>query len=225
LIDYSNLSAADAVLKQVVPFWMFMSRNLPAQIENMFYNPQLYQLYNQARKAYTDKDGNNILVPDYISRSGAFPIAGRLFAKPDLGFPGAGSPSPLETGLTDPRSITGSIAPQYLTPLEILFGEKAATGEKIQGVGDIASYVGQRYGGPVGLASRYLNPLIAGTDIPGLKQIPGIKKAKEPGTGNYEKLNSLLSLLGIPLTVVTPNQENSARYEIINRLNELLKNQ
>ena len=225
LIDYSNLSAADQVIKQVVPFWMFMSRNLPAQFENMFYNPQIYQLYNQARKAYTDKEGNSILTPSYLTKAGAFPIAGRLFAKPDLGFPGAGSPSPLETGLTDPRSILSSIAPQYLTPAEILFGQKAVTGEKIQGPGDIASYVGQRYGGPVGLASRYLNPLVAGEGIPGVSAIPGIKKAKEPGTANQEKLNSLLSLLGIPLTVVTPNQENTARYEIINRLNDMLKNQ
>jgi hypothetical protein len=224
LIDYADTSTVDQALKQIVPFWMFMSNNLPAQIENMFYNPQVYQRYNQIRKAYTDEDGNNMLIPEWLSNAGAFPIAGRLLANPNFGFPGAGSPSPLETGFTDRRGILGSVAPQYLTILELLLGEKAATGEKLEGFGELAGYAGQRFGGPVGTASRYLNPLIAGTDIPGLKSIPGIKKAEEPGSANYEKLNSAFSLFGIPLKVNTANQENSARIEIIKKLNEMLKN-
>jgi hypothetical protein len=54
LINYQDISTVDQRVKKYVPFWMFFSRNLPLQVENMWMNPQAYNLYNKSRQALED---------------------------------------------------------------------------------------------------------------------------------------------------------------------------
>lgn len=67
LINYQDISTADEKLKKIVPFWMFFSRNLPLQVENMWMNPRAYNLYNKSREALEDDNQKeyNLLLNQY----------------------------------------------------------------------------------------------------------------------------------------------------------------
>ena len=74
LIDYSNISTVDKVAKSIIPFWMWASRNLPLQLENMWMNPKAYSAYNSLRRNLRDEEGESPFVPDYLKEQGAFKI-------------------------------------------------------------------------------------------------------------------------------------------------------
>jgi hypothetical protein len=44
--DYSDLSKFDKKMKALIPFWIFMSRNLPLQMQQMVLKPKAYLMYN-----------------------------------------------------------------------------------------------------------------------------------------------------------------------------------
>ena len=243
LIDYSDTNAIDDVLKQIIPFWMFMSRNLPTQLMNMYTSPGLYQKYNAFRRNFTDANGKNDMLPSYLSgsaglpsylsKSGAtyladIPGIGGVFAKPDFGFPGSGSPSPLQEGITDPNSLVNALNPILKGLIEQGTGRDLYTGVPMGGKERVQSGIENLF--PiVSTAARYLNPLVAGTDIPGISSIPGVYQSETAGgyqkdtPDNIKKLQTLLSLLGIPGGIVSGNEVNAKRYEIINALKEYQK--
>jgi hypothetical protein len=98
LVDYNDISTADRALKQIQPFWLWASRNLPLQIENMWLNPKAYTIYDKFKNNLEDKEGTSPYLPDYLKAAGAFklPFGNDLYLKPDLGFPGAGNPNQLQ---------------------------------------------------------------------------------------------------------------------------------
>lgn len=98
LVDYNDISTADRAFKQIQPFWLWASRNLPLQIENMWLNPKAYTIYDKFKNNLEDKEGTSPYLPDYLKAAGAFklPFGNDLYLKPDLGFPGAGNPNQLQ---------------------------------------------------------------------------------------------------------------------------------
>ena len=44
--DYSELSKFDKKMKALIPFWVFMSRNLPLQMQQILTKPKMYTAYN-----------------------------------------------------------------------------------------------------------------------------------------------------------------------------------
>jgi hypothetical protein len=116
LFDYQNLSSLDKIAKQVVPFWIWTSRNFPLYMENLVTNPRAYAQYGAFKRAV----GSDTGLPYMSQRDeemGGFglnqgltdalnsnPITQALtggntenkFFRPDLGFPGAGRPSQLD---------------------------------------------------------------------------------------------------------------------------------
>ena len=85
LFDYSNPSMIDEKLRNIVPFWTWMSRNLPLQLVNRWTNPRAYIAYENFVKSVS-QDSSNDAVPQYMREAGAFKIANGLFLQPDLGF-------------------------------------------------------------------------------------------------------------------------------------------
>lgn len=67
LINYQDISSVDQKLKKIVPFWMFFSRNLPLQVENMWMNPRSYNFYNKSMQALEDDNQKeyNLLLNQY----------------------------------------------------------------------------------------------------------------------------------------------------------------
>jgi len=227
LIDYNDLSTVDQVARQIIPFWMFMSRNLPVQIQNMFANPRLYQQYNSLRREFEDKDGNSLLMPDYLTQAGAtilgtVPGLGAVFAKPDLGFPGTGTPIPGQEAITslslDP--LIASLRPELKTTLEQLRGKESFGEKPIEGVGERVQSAAGNLAPPLSVIGRYLNPALAGEFDNPVSQALGLKRPGET-PAELQKLTALASLFGLPVGVVTPQVENARRFEILDLLDKL----
>ena len=68
--DYSQVSRFDAKAKQVIPFWTFMSRNLPMQITEMWTKPRGYAIYNSFLRNFASPPAEG--TPEYLLEGGAF---------------------------------------------------------------------------------------------------------------------------------------------------------
>ena len=243
LVDYTDQSELDQIAKQFIPFWMWMSRNLPNQFVNMYANPGLYQKYNSARKNFENADGTSVLSPNYIVGAltpgfiqeaggtilGQIPGVGAVYAKPDFGFPGAGSPSPLQQGVTDIDSLLASLTPGVRGIAEQIAGREFFSGQRLEGIPERIESGIETAIPQLSALTRALNIPFAGTDIPGLRNIPGIYESTTSG-GNVRstpddvrKVQALLSYLGLPVGIVGGNEQNIARYEILDQLNKLRK--
>lgn len=238
LIDYADLTTADEFFRQIIPFWMWMSRNLPVQITNMWTRPQVYAMYEAFRRNFEDENGDNVLVPGYLKEAGAT-VVGRipeeifgvkvpeslagvpLALRPDLGFPGTGAPSPLTEGVTDPRALIASTTPLARLIPELTFGQKAFSGQELEGFGEKAQYAGQQLLPPVGVLGRYAAPFLAGTENPLLQAI-GVPGPGEQ-TPEEQRLRALAGITGSPIRPITTQEENARRFELLRILNEILQ--
>ena len=244
LFDYEDLSRLDEIATSVVPFWIWMSRNLPLQFQEMWYNPKLYKQYQEFRRSLEDEDGNNVLMPDYLEKSGAFKtfFGGSIYARPDFGIPsiggmpGTGSPSPLQTGVSDWRSIVSAIPAASLTSALLGTDPRYGTPLREEGQGffapDVLRNIGTQLGGPVNAAGRAIEgaPYIgAYSDWGALSPLQEAFGVAGPTTSSgYARENSqtqawqraLASWLGVPLTTVGPDQEISALYDQLARLRQ-----
>ena len=229
LIDYSDLSSVDQIAKQIIPFWMFMSRNLPVQIQNIFTNPGLYQKYEALRREFEDENGNNMLLPDYLTKAGAtilgtVPGLGAVYGKPDFGFPGTGSPIPGQEAITDTSldPLIGSLRPELRTLIEQLRGKESFGSKKIEGFADRTESAVSNLLPLLSTASRYANVGLAGEIDNPIAQALGLKAPGETSP-TMQKATALSSLFGVPGGVQTPTVENSRRFDIIRLLEELNK--
>lgn len=126
LIDYQDLSNADQLMRQIVPFWMWTSRNLPMQIQNMWANPRAYALYNNFKDNLSaDEEGD--IVPAWMTEIGAFklPFGEDLYATPDFGF---NRVQQQVQELRDPQRLMGNVNPAIRVPLELLGGKQYFNG-------------------------------------------------------------------------------------------------
>jgi hypothetical protein len=92
--DYAQVSELDETMKRIIPFWTFMSRNLPLQIQQQWTNPRVYAYYSDLIRNFSLPDEE--FTPDYWTRQGAWrtpvEIGGApVYAQPDLGFTRVGS--------------------------------------------------------------------------------------------------------------------------------------
>jgi hypothetical protein len=139
LFDYSNLSSLDKVAKQIIPFWIWTSRNFPLYLENIATNPKAYARVGQLQRA---TEGTEIpYLPSYNKEQGDYAlnegITGFLNSNPvtaaltggynpnktvklDFGFPGAGKPSQFDLlARALPSAVTGDFDPTYRALREI----------------------------------------------------------------------------------------------------------
>ena len=206
LVDYNDISTADRALKQIVPFWIWTTRNMPLQIENMWLNPRAYTVYDKFKNNLEDKEGTSPFVPNYLKEAGAFklPFGENLYARPDLGFPGAGTPSPLQL-LTEGKGIEilASITPAARIPLEIIRrNTESEESKNIQEYGRM--FFGNR---PI---PKDISPVeyIIAQGVPGLSTVGRLlnatigtksKQAQELlGSKEVRELNATLSFIGLP---------------------------
>ena len=122
LIDYENTSTADNFMRQIVPFWMWTSRNLPLQIQNIWMNPKPYQIYGAIkRNIQEDKEGE--VLPNWMEEIGAFklPFGNNLYATPDFGFNRVGQQV---QELRDPQRLLSNLNPALRLPIELAGGRQ-----------------------------------------------------------------------------------------------------
>ena len=137
--NYSDVSKVDGYAKKIIPFWTFMSRNLPMQMQQMWLKPRVYAIYASAARNFAGEEDNNI-VPSYQMDSGAFksPV-GRGLITPDL--PWMKAQQDL-LKLASPAGIISNTTPLIKTPLELYAGKSSFTGAPIN---NPALYAAQQF--------------------------------------------------------------------------------
>lgn len=69
--NYSDLSKFDKNMKRFIPFWTFMSRNLPLQVEQMWRKPKAYAVYNHFMNNFNIGTGEDEYMPEWMREAGA----------------------------------------------------------------------------------------------------------------------------------------------------------
>jgi hypothetical protein len=70
--DYGQVSRFDEKAKRVIPFWTFMSRNVPLQFTQMWTKPRTYLKYQSFVRNMTMGVKPDPLIPSYITGGGGF---------------------------------------------------------------------------------------------------------------------------------------------------------
>lgn len=154
--DYEDLSKLDRAMRQFVPFWIWTSRNLPLQLQNMWLNPKPYQIYNSVVRNLRDKETEQEQpLPIWLQQINAFRIPGLpLYAAPDLGFTRV--QQQLEQ-LAMPKKFGSNLNPLLRVPIEQALGQNLFNDEKLESPSDRIINIVQGSFVPVATTDRLLN--------------------------------------------------------------------
>ena len=218
LFDYQNVSSADEVLRAIIPFWFWMSRNLPLQLTNQWINPKAYSIYKSFSRAVVGDQEEDPLLPSWMREAGALRLGGDMYLMPDLGF------QRVEEQLSElgqPKRLLSYVNPALRLPVELLGGRKlyndtpfGTMGQQAPGgplsapVQALAELLGQSSmtrEGELGVAPKFAYGVR--NLIPPLAQAERLVPSSE--YGEQAQLSSILSYLGIPLREVTPLQRET----------------
>jgi len=220
LFDYEDVSMGDEVMRTFVPFWFWMSRNLPMQMINIYENPRAYLLYNRAMAAIGQDDSNQF-TPSWMKEQGGVFLGGNTYLMPDIGYNRVGQQL---QELQDPKRLLS-----YVNPLLRVVPETALASRRFYNDVPFSSKGQQAAGGPLAPAVEALaallgqqKPLAGGEmgvsdkmNYAAMNLIPPLAQAERlvPSTDLYKgrQAGSLLSYLGIPLRQVTPQMQEAER--------------
>lgn len=227
LIDYEDVSTLDKSLRQIIPFWMWTSRNLPMQVQNIWLNPRAYNIYGNIKRNFTDQSQEQDVVPIWMKEMGAWklPFGNNLYASPDMGFNRIQSDVNM---LQDPARFLSNVNPLIRLPIELtgerqLFSNKrfsktpvevsGGAGAALQPLMEILGY-GQT--GPTGkkfvddkafYALRNILPMLSRSE------------SLNPSIGtNPDSPNPLYGLLGLPMRENNQQMQNN---ELMRRMFEM----
>ena len=207
LIDYTDISTADQVMRQIVPFWMWTSRNLPMQLGNMWLNPRAYAVYGSIKRNLDASEDDDI-VPGWMQEIGAFklPFGNNLYATPDFGFNRVGQQI---QELTDPRRTLSNVNPLLRIPVELMGGRQFYSGRELSDkpveVGNGAGAVLQPFLAAAGFGEtrngkQYVDDR-AYYALRNLVPFLGTAERLTPSIDTYQQrgyVNPLLGFLGVP---------------------------
>jgi hypothetical protein len=219
LFDYTDIGKIDESLRGIVPFWFWMSRNLPMQVVNKFLNPRPYLLYGHIMQNLGENSENDV-IPKWMRDGGAVKLSGNTFLTPDLGFNKMDEQFAM---LAYPKRLLGYVNAGLRVPLEVLGNTHLNTGvpvstknENAMGgplspvVNAMAAFMDQQRqleDGSQGVTSK-LNYAMRNL-FPPIGQAEGVAPTTERGKENQG--NRIMGLLGIPITNVTPGMQESER--------------
>ena len=154
--DYEDLSKLDRTMKQFVPFWIWTSRNLPLQLENMWLNPKPYLLYNSFVRNIRDKESEKRSpLPSFIQEVGGFKLPGvPAYAAPDLNFTRVPQ---LISQLGNVKKLGTNLNPLLRIPVEQAIGQNLYNDKEIVSGEDRLINLLQGLVVPVATGDRLLN--------------------------------------------------------------------
>jgi hypothetical protein len=234
LIDYENVSSADMVMRQIIPFWMWTSRNLPMQVLNIWQNPRSYQIYGSLKRNLERSDEQEIAVPLWMREMGAFklPFGKNIYATPDFGFNRLNQDV---EQLRDPARFAANLNPLIRLPIELAGGRQLYSGRQFSdtpvevsgGVSTVIQPLLQALGygetGPTGKRFVDDKPYYALRSL-----FPTLSQAERliPSTPEYQQrgiTNPLLGYLGVPGRQVTAGMSESEVKRMQRALREISK--
>lgn len=120
LFDYNNPSPADEAILKIVPFWTWMSRNLPLQLTNRLVNPRAYAAYQHFVENFDQSEPGD-MTPGYMQEQGAINLGGGNMLMPDLPFTRVNKQ--IEE-LGNPSRLLSYVNPALRLPFELTGGTK-----------------------------------------------------------------------------------------------------
>jgi len=154
--DYEDLSKLDRTMKQFIPFWIWTSRNLPLQLENMWLNPKPYAIYNSFVRNIRDKESEQRKpLPSFLQEVEAFQLPGMgAYAAPDLNF------TRVQQQLSqfgNPKKLGTNLNPLFRIPTEQVIGQNLYNDKAIETAEDRLVNALQGLVVPVATGDRLLN--------------------------------------------------------------------
>ena len=189
--DYENLSKFDKAMKNIIPFWVFMSKNAPMQVQQMLMRPKAYIVYGRLVNSM-DQSREGDILPQWITDRMGFKIDDTKMLNPDLGFTQLGEDVSM---LANPLNgkILSSMAPMAKVPLELMANRDFYFGRDNSGMSTREKVVD---------AVADFNPQIRDFQ----RLFPGAANTIGIGEPRYEgrEAQSWLSWFGVPLRQLTP---------------------
>ena len=217
--DYSEISKFDRTMKRIIPFWTFMSRNLPLQIQQMYLKPRTYLHYQSLVRNLgegTDYEGD--MVPLSWQQGEAFKLGDGTYLQPDLPHIRVFDEM---SKFGDPSRFLEQLNPAFRAPLETLVMDKKLYGDRpFQGyealdgelspLGPVLAALGQtEQAGPQGqyrVADDKLTYIIREL-LPFLGQAQRTLNLDDSEYYGDRIDQSRLNYLGIPLKFLTEGQQ------------------
>ena len=227
--DYTDVSTLDENMRQIVPFWMWTSRNTVTQLQNMWMNPRAFAKYESFKRNFSGKDDEG--VPRGWVELGAMklPFGKDLYVMPDIGYNRIGQQFEM---LKNPSRFLADLNPLVRVPAELAFNKQLyqgrpisdGTAQQVSGFGPagliqpIARAVG--FGENNAQGDRFIDPrfLYGATAL-----FPPIGTANrlipsDTGGGTSNVKNAFAGFLGSPVKALKPEAQRS---EMLRRLYEI----
>lgn len=137
--NYRELSSMDVTARRYIPFWTFMSRNLPLQLEQMWLRPQMYLRYQSLVRNFAETP--DPFTPEYWLGQGAFTLDENAaetdspwYLAPDLPHLRVAEPFEAMASGDWGKALLSDINPLFMAPTEAFaFNKKVYTGAPIEG--------------------------------------------------------------------------------------------
>jgi len=171
LVDYNNPTLLDESVRNILPFWTWMSRNLPVQITTQWTNPKPYVVYQRFVNNFSTEEDEQL--PPYLRDKNPIQIGKGTFLAPDLPFMAAQETINLAN---NPRKALSMVNPGLRVPLELAAGKTFFTGREFgsePGQQSAMSYSAQNLLPMLGQIDR-ITDMSAGSDQLGLARYLGI---------------------------------------------------
>ena len=222
LFDYFDLTPFERkVMKRIVPFYTWIRKNIPLQVEQMMKNPRAYARVGKVMNALQGSPVDYEERPDYINDSGAMKLGDTgMYASPSLPYADLAR---VPTNLDAILQLLSGVNPIIRAPLEMATNTQWFSGNPIE------QYEGETRDMPFGGIMRALGAdsvpqvgkRVAGTmldQIPILRNLDAITNPDNP-----RQTSRLSSFLGGPALYSEEGVEKSKAYEDRDRLNALIR--
>lgn len=238
--DYSQVSQFDEAAKRLIPFWTFMSRNLPLQVTQMWTKPRTYAKYRSfIRNARVEDEPNT---PDYFNALGAFNTGENLgglplYLQPDFAHTRLDEDvENIEAFLSGENMLRplSDFNPLFTAPAEFATGKNFFTGREYDEtdvrqtggleapIGALGRLFGQNVEGPGGeqfTSEKFIDMLRSVNPVydRSARLAPGVTSGSKSKDQEARQLESWLRFIGAPVRQLSPQQQNAAaqseRYE------------
>lgn len=122
--DYSQTSDLDVTAKRLIPFWTFLSRNLPLQVMEVYHNPRWYSYYQSFQRDFSAEPDE--FTPDYWGPLGVIPTGwhkgkNQIYLDPDIGLTRANSQIDQILGMVkNPGRALADVNPLIMAPIDFV---------------------------------------------------------------------------------------------------------
>jgi hypothetical protein len=223
LFDYFDLTSFEKRwMKRIIPFYTWLRKNIPLQIETLLTKPGKYATtYEVMRDIGAIPEPEE--VPDFILKSGGIRLPGEsqgMYVIPNLPFSDIGQ---IPTSLSDVRELASMINPLARAPIEILTNTALFSGQPLE-----------RYSGEVqNIPLAELIQRLTGVELPKvpsrtvgylLEQIPPLRNLSVIANPEHPRqVARLISILGGPQIYPEQWAQEAATYEERDALRDLIR--